>query len=684
MRLLPSSLLLALVACGGGKGSATIGPVGSDGTTTTPPVEYTIEQAELAFTDPGPAGFTGHGSAVALGGVAKAMQQVTVAGVPATLDGAGFTADLDLLPGIHVIEVEATDVEGGAHSDRGAILAGDFAAPDGPNYDAIQMHMSEASIRALGTVLEGFITPDVLDPTIQGLNPVVDSPDAIVTLGNLTFDTAEVDLSPTAQGLRLEMLLPGFVLPIHATVPDVFLGIDVNVSADLRADLWISALVDVTTDGRGHLVVNVSDVEADLGDFDLDTGLLELIDWIFIDDADLAAYLETQFTAFGPALANGINGMLGGLDLTTEMDLMGTMVRLQPAFDRAIVDTDGMYLSMAFDVSVDEVLTHAPGHLHFDAPAPQLGQKLHAQISDDFLNRTLHEVWAGGMLDLEMPIGDGPEATLLLLFGGRDEGALVLDARLPPVFVDRNGEGRLQMGELYLTIETPGGSYGEKVELLLTLDARADLAFDGDTASVALSDAQVDLVAVGDSADNPDLDTETLSAAFGAAVGIINGLLSFPLDGMVKPGTLPSAEFSRDPSGRGTAVDLDLGQIDLEGLLGFVPTPPNDVPVDAAAKVYSVDIEVSDVSAMGWVCPTTTVTASGNWGTWWVEGGVIASGNGHVLYAVDGSHVVLETPGHTVFADPGASVDDRDGTNTVTFLDPLELDLSTAPSPGCP
>jgi hypothetical protein len=677
--------ILWLLACGGGNKAADLGDVPADDTLSseTGP-SYTIDDAELAFTEPGPAGFTGHGSAVSVGGVAKAMSAVTVNGVAAELDGASFSAPLDLLPGIHLVQVESTDLDGGAHSQRGSILAGDYGEPSGPSYDAVQMHLSASSIRSLGPLLEGFLTPDMLNPTIQGLNPVVDSPDAVVNLGDLRFDQAVVSLEPTDMGLLLSMELPNFVLPIDATIPDVFLGIDLDVGADVEADVWIDALVDVDTDGRGNLVVTVTHVEAELGDFDLDTGLLELIDWLFVDDDDLAVFIENQLESFGPAIGSAINGMIGGLDLATEMELMGTMVSIEPAFDHASVTSQGMALGLAVQVEADGEAPQAPGYLAFSPPPAAQGPQLHGQISDDFINRALFEVWAAGMLNLEMPLGEGPEGALLLIFGGGDEGALSLDAKLPPVWVERNGQARIQMGEVYLTVDTPGGSYGEQVELLMNLDAAAEIAFDGTAAGITLSDAQVDLVAVGSSANNDDLDVEAISAAFGIGVSIINGLLSFPLDGLVPPGALPPIDFARDPSGLGTSLDLDLGAVDVGALLGIVPPPPNLLPVPGSATVYDLDGDIADDLVEGWVCGGRTVTATGTGGTWYVAGDLVVSGTGHVVYAVDDAQVVLDGPGNTVFFDPSADVDDNDGTNTVTEIDPLELELSGAPVPGCP
>ena len=72
-------------------------------------------------------------------------------------------------------------------------------------------------------------------------------------------------------------------------------------------------------------------------------------------------------------------------------------------------------------------------------------------------------------------------------------------------------------------------------------------------------------------------------------------------------------------------------------------------------------------------------------GVWYVDdrGEVEISGTGHTVYALDDSDVILLTPGNTVYADLGATVDDVDGTNTVIWVDPMEFDTSSAPPDGC-
>jgi len=679
------TLLWLLAACGGGDKTLAEVPAGDPATSTslttsTVPVPTT---PELWFTDPGPAGYASSGT-VTIAGDAALMNSVTVNGVAATVADHRFEADFDLLPGIHGMWIEGVDEQGEAHAHQGAILAGTFAEPSGPSYDALQLHLGEGALAEIGPVVTALLTPDLINPVIQGLNPVVDSSDARVNLGDIRFDDAIVQASPTDQGLLLSMELPGFVLPIDAKIIDALpLGIDVNLDVDVEADLTLDVLIDLDTDGRGNLLVDIKHVQADLGEFDLDTGLLELIDWLFVDDDDLAVFIETQLENLGPSLDGAIGDMLNGLDLSMETELLGAQLSMQPAFDAASVDAEGVYLSIAVALEVDGPAPDAPGHLAFPTPPSTVHDQVQMKISDDFMNRALFEMWAGGAMNLEMDLSEGPASTLLLLFGGGSEGALALDPQLPPVWIERDGQGRLQMGEVLFTVETPGGDLGERVELLMNLDAAAEVSFDGTSAGVVLSDTVVEMVAVGESAGNEDLDVDSLAGAFSVGIGIINGLLEFPLDGLVPAGSLPAIAFERDPSGLGTQLELDISEVDVPTLLGL---PVHEVPVPATAVPYAKDAEISDDQVVGWVCDDAEVTALGNDGTWFVASGgrLNVEGTGHQITVVDKGDVVLDAPKNAVQADPGADVDDNDGSNVVTVVDPTTLDLTNAPAYGCP
>ncbi len=564
------SILLMLLACGGGaKGELSTLP--NDGSTGdgTEEVVFTIEDAALQLTESG--AFLAAGSQ-SIPGVAQAMEEVSLNGTTVSVSSGAFDQPLPLVVGINPLDLVGTDIEGGAHRDFGAVLAGDYAPADGPVYDALQVHLSEAAIDDLSAVAGSLIDPSFLNPTLQGINPIVDSPDAVVSVGDVSFAEPIIDLQPGPNGLQMAITLTDFVLPIHATIPDGLpFGIDINLDPDIRADaIVLYATVDLSTNGNGKLVVDLKNVSAELQGFDFDTGLLELVDWLVIDDDDIAVLIEDTIASAGPGLGDAITGIVADLDLKTELDLFGNTLTVWPAFDDAHVDSSGIYLSLAIAIDVDGAGRPVPGHLDFPAPTARNDGNALVQVGDALMNRALFEVWNAGALDLELPL-DSPETLVILsLFGGSGSGALKLDMGLPPVWIGGDGDSRVQLGDTVMTVSTPGGQYGEEVSFHMFLDAAAAVEIGGDSIGVVLSDANVILVPAGDSVGDPDVAelAEGLQTAFGIAIGAINGMLKFPVTDLLGEGTeLPELAMERDPSGTGVAIDVDLGAFDIAGLL---------------------------------------------------------------------------------------------------------------------
>ena len=246
------------------------------------------------------------------------------------------------------------------------------------------------------------------------------------------------------------------------------------------------------------------------------------------------------------------------------------MASTWPAFASASTDASGLALGLAVAVDVDAPAPDAPGHLHFPPPTPADGRDLTVQLADDFVNRALFELWAAGALDIELPLNDPASLIILGVFGGVGSGTLRLEAGLPPVWLERDGATRLQLGGAKLTVDTPNGKYGEQVEMLLDLDAAAEVTLTAEAAGVVLSDPVVGMVLTGASADVPELaeNLDAIEGAFGLGLGIINDLLAFPLDGFLGPDvTLPALDLRRDPSGVGLVTDLKLSEIDILAIL---------------------------------------------------------------------------------------------------------------------
>jgi hypothetical protein len=653
--------------------------------------------AELTFTDPTAGSYVSVGQQPVLG-IARHLSEVTVNDHSAVLQNGMFLLDLPTVLGLNTFAATGVaEADGALFADTASVLAGDFKEAEGVIADAVQLHVSASALAGLGPMLGDLFDPDTINTELQAMNPVVDTPEAEMTLGLLTFDPPVITLVPRAGVLEAQILLPNFNLPIDTRIRDALpFGIDLEIGVDIECDqVLLLVPIRLGTTPNGELDVHVGTMSAELSEFDLDTGILELIDWMFVDDDDLADSIEDMLAQMGPSVDDMVQDLVGGLDLELELELMEKVATLKPRFDEARVTPDGVVMSLGLAIDVDGAVADGPGHLTLPPPPPTQGTDVHVQVADDFMNRFLYELWAGGALDLNDPLGP-EDAAILLLFGGSGSGNLSMKSALPPVWLERDGESRLQLGEIALTVETPGGQYGEVVEVLMALDARAEFQVGGDTAGVVLTDGQVKMRLAGASVGNAVLAEKLpgLETAFGIGIGVINEQLTFPLTDVLPEGALlPPIVLNRDPSTLGSVIDLTAD--DLTALLPLLtgevppppppPLPPNDVPVPANATVLDQDEARTADNEVGWICEQDDLETSGNGGTWYVseDASLVITGTGHVVYAADNADIRLDSPGNTVYADPGANVDDNDGTNTVIELDPLTLDLTTAPTPGC-
>jgi hypothetical protein len=623
-------------------------------------------------------------------GIAQQVEDVAVNGHPASVSEGRFSASVPLPVGVTTLEVTGTDPQGLALTDSWSVLAGEFATPDGKLADAVQVQVSADSLSGLGGLVGGLLDPAALGGSLTALNPVIDSATARVDLAGLEFGTPLVEITPGNGVLDVTISIPDFVLGLEATLYGALpFGLDLELAPDLVAEeLRLSTTLALSPDGQGGLDASVGPLDVQIVGFALDTGILELVEWLVLDEDDLTGLLESQLGALGPLLEPAIDAQLDQLDLAMETELMGASLSFVPWIDSVDIDPAGLGMSVGVILEVSAPEPDLPGHLTFAPPPPLPAQEVAVQVSDAFMNRALYELWAGGALNMDLPL-EADDAAILFLFGGQDQGRLTMSSALPPVWLERDGLARLQLGEMALNVETPGGSYGERVELMIALDARAEIVVSGETAGVVLSEASVHMRAVGESAENAALKEAlpTLVAAFGLGIGVVNEQLSFPLTDLLGGLVLPELAFERDPSGLGTRVQLSVD--DLLGLVGMTPAGPGPtsgaVAIPGTATVSDGDFEVTTDAEQGWICGGDEIEASGDGGTWYVDPGaeLTVTGTGHTVYATAGAQVQLEGPGNTVYADPQAEIEDQDGSNTITVLDPLQFDLTSAPTPGC-
>lgn len=502
-------------------------------------------------------------STATVSGDGNLLDSVLVNGVDATLDAGAtqrWSADLPLQTGLNTFEVVGTS---GAATlrDLRSVVHGDFQPPSGYVDHAVQIQVGAPVLADLSPLIQDVLDPVALQTQLQGLNPVVDTGDIQVNIDALDFGAVDVVLLPGDGVLEIGLV-------VHQVAIDV--GMDGLPFGIDEAEIEMAALVldlGVQLSAQdGHLVADLVDpaVQFQDFDFDLDAWLIDL----FISDGDVEELLLEEIDAILPTLQPQIDQALAGLELSTAMELLGMDMEVDASWAYAGVSPAG--IDLVLDVAADVAGNPTEGQ-HLVVGTEPLGASdgIAVQLGDDFMNRFLHEVWAGGALDLSIDVEPNDTIELLLTQVGGLQGAggsLSLEPRLAPVFVGDSGESRLQLGEVLLTMGTPGGQFGEELEFALALDARATFAIEGASAGIQLSDARVKMIPLGAAAEQPELvaKMDQVQTTLGLGIGALgSSLLSFELGEDLD---LPALDIGREA--KGTTLGLS-----AEAILALVTTP---------------------------------------------------------------------------------------------------------------
>jgi hypothetical protein len=349
-------------------------------------------------------------------------------------------------------------------------------------------------------------------------------------------------------------------LPVEGAI----VGIGFDTEATIGCDQAIvSGALRVGTDGQGGLDLEVLDPAIELRGFWYDVSALpgDALEGLFTTNLQgiLEAELIAQVEAGLPTL---LDAALAGLDTPTELPFLDTTAEITPGFRTALIDDDGLSLVMDLDVQVPISGTKtAPGYLYGGISLPPItGTDLGMIVSDDLVNRVLHERWAGGVLDLRIESDEGLlDPTLFEDFGGKNGGYVELEAMLPPVLIQQDGAPRLQVGEWLLRVGTPDGDNGEYVDFACALSAAIDLDIANGSLLGTVTDPQVSYIVRGTDWTARD---ETITRLVEGSLPVedllgLLGTLEFPLP-TIGGFTFDDAAITRDARGASTTLALDL------------------------------------------------------------------------------------------------------------------------------
>jgi hypothetical protein len=528
---------------------------------------------ELALDSPAAAAWFSIGETTATG-TAVGLTDITINGEAAILKGSTVSMPVHMRRGINTFAVRGVDDKGHSHFLRQSAIAGDFADPADPIEDALVLRLNEGGLDAAMDAAATLLEATAINDAIAGLNPVYEDSygllgwnavEVAADIGSLSFAPAELVATPAIDEVNVQVALPE--LTVWVPVTGSVLGWDFEVDAYLWAEsVEVTGTLTLDVDGSGHLVADLTSASVSLIGFGYDTSLLpgEIETFILVDS--IRGALETQILDQVQQILPGLlEAQIASLDLSFETQVFDTDVAIQASFSSAIIDEDGIQLGTQLDVSIPNAgQKHYAGFLSAtgDAPSHERHADVGLSLSDDLLNRVLFEAWRGDILDLELSSETGDlDPILLTQLGANHAAAVVVRADLPPVIVDREGHLQAQLGELNLTLLTPGGDYGTRLDLSLDVLVDLEITLDAGELVLALGDPSIGIM-VRDSDWNVSNETITNLLADQLPINTILMLLGdfrFPLP-TVGGLSIGNATVERDANTIHTRVALHMSQ----------------------------------------------------------------------------------------------------------------------------
>lgn len=547
------SLLFALSGC-----KSEIAPVNIDETVET----------ELSVDTHG----YFHGDTATIEGRAVGLTEVTVNGQAAFFDDqGGYQVAVDLEHGVNLIEVRGVDVHGDPHLLTRGVISGAFAPADETVSEALTIRLNQSGIDEAMDITTDLLMAQDIEGLITGFNPVFSTSYDVLGFeaGSLSASIADVDfIRPTLQAdpetgrLELSASVPYFQVEIDAVGSAI--GLDFDETVDLEADRIDFELdVAIEVDGSGDLQVVASNPRLDLVGFDFDVSLIpDVVEGFFTEQ--VRGIIEDRVVeTLDELLPTVLEDRLSGLELAYETELLGKDLGVEGFLTE--VSIDGLGIELHTDLAIDAergMDVGGAGYLTSAAGPAQPGydDDLALTVSDDLLNNLLFQAWRAGLLGLDLDSARGEiDAGLLEPLGASGSARVVVEAATPPVFIEQNRSGMIQITELLVHIETPGGEKGEFLDVAVTAFVDLDLVVDDGVLKLSLNEPEV-LVDVRDSdwgiTDNTLTSVLAEQLPIDDLLGVLGEIeLRLP---SVSGISLRNATATRDVSGTHTAVGANL------------------------------------------------------------------------------------------------------------------------------
>lgn len=526
------------------------------------------EPAKLVIDTPAGGSWVAPGQ-VRVSGTAHGMTDVTLNGAPVTLDAERFSTTIDVPVGVTAFEVRGLDARGDEVYERRSVIGGEFGSSEELVDKAIALRLSEEGIDEVVGAVSSLVDINALTATATSSNPVVTGTygpfDYSIDLLELSLLPPILHADPRDGVLGLTVTLDNIDTAVQLT--GGLLGFDLDTSASAHID-QVTATLDLRLAAvGGGLDVELGPVDINVVGFSFDASLIPgtFEDQIpILSDAlldFLVGTVEEQIRLLAPGIVDSLEDQLL-LSFTTTV--LETTATADAQINKILVEDDGVRL----DLDLGVTLVGAGGDVRYAGvltlpPAPHRPPEngdVGASLHDDLLNRILFEAWKAGLLNLTFTTEDLPLLSVMLDQLGATTGSIGVQAHLPPVAIEKDGQLSVQIGELDLRVETPGGEFGNYVVIRLAGKVPIDPKIDGGSLGVTVGD--------------PDLSMMVVDTDWRASKSTITTLLEsqLPIDALLSLASafsfdippffglqIDNATADRDATGVHTTISMDLG-----------------------------------------------------------------------------------------------------------------------------
>lgn len=378
------------------------------------------EVPEIAILDPAPGTFV-RGSSLLVHGKATVkngdVQLLTVNGTPVAVDPAtgDFDVNLQLESGVNAIAIRALSNGGRDRTVTRSVMAGEFQDEQDFVEGGLVLRLSNEALTVLRKPVQDAIANYNVDAAVAAANPVVKTvkrdpvfQKVIATCDmNLTkvdYGYPSVSVRATDTGLVTVITFPTFVANAEAWSVG---PLPYYVSGGIQADkLSILTRGAVKVSPSGLFEVDLGSVSVSFTNFSWNMQLIpKVIENLVRSQVEqkIIGIMEKAIRdRVPPALAMGLQAACKPVQTT-----IGAATVTAEAYPM-VIDTDGSGMTVRLDTQVSvpraAATPQVPGSLRTRGAAPALKANLgfETAIADDLVNRVLHTLWAGGLLEQEI------------------------------------------------------------------------------------------------------------------------------------------------------------------------------------------------------------------------------------------------------------------------------------------